>query len=315
VNAEAQDLYFRGVHAIRSGGAGATRRAIGYFQQAIQKDPNFARAYSGLALAYSTWYPEDPSPRDNMPKARDAATKALALDDSLVYAHIALAYVAMLYDWNWAEAEREFRRALELDPNNALARSFYARELVALGRTEEGVSQAARAVEIEPYWGLDYPAWVYYLAHRYDESLQLAQKMVAMDPNFSWGRWALAANYEQLGKPREASEEYLRFETLSGTNEKRIHRLREGLEKSGVKGFWQASLADYRKTAKSKYVPPVLAAGACARLGDKACTFEWLEKGFQERDDLMIDLKVDPVFDGIHDDPRFQDLVRRVGLP
>ena len=315
VNPEAHDLYFRGVHAIRSGGAGATRRAIGYYQQAIQKDPNFAQAYCGLAMAYAIWYPGDPGPRENMPKAREAGAKALALDDSLAGAHMALAYVAMSYDWNWAEAEKEFRRALQLDASNALARNFYARELVALGRTEEAVSQAARAVELEPYGQLDLPAWIYYLAHRYEESLQLAQKMVAMDPNFSWGRWALAANYEQLGKPKESSEEYLRFETLSATNAKRIQRLRAGLEKSGAKGFWQASLEDYQETAKSTYAPPVLVAGACVRLGDKACAYKWLEKGFKERDDLMIDLKVDPVFDGIRDDPRFQDLMRRVGLP
>ena len=140
VNAEAQDLYFRGVHAINTAGGGATRRAIGYYQQAIEKDPNFARAYSALAMAYAIWYPEDSGPRENMPKAREAAKKALALDDSLARAHMALAYVVMNYDWNWAEAEKEFRRTLELDPNDALSHQFYAQELVALGRTEEGVS-------------------------------------------------------------------------------------------------------------------------------------------------------------------------------
>ena len=314
LSAEAQDLYFRGVHAINTAGGGATRRAIGYYQQAIEKDPNFARAYSALAMAYAIWYPEDSGPRENMPKAREAAKKALALDDSLARAHMALAYVVMNYDWNWAEAEKEFRRTLELDPNDALSHQFYAQELVALGRTEEGVSQAARAVELEPY-RVDYPAWVYYLAHRYKESLQLAEKMAAMDPNYSWGRWGLAANYEQLGKPKEACEEYLKFETLSGSDAKRLQRLRKGLGKSGVRGFWQASLDDYRETAKFKYAPPVLAAGACARLGDKACAFTWLEKGFEERDDLMVNLKVDPVFDGLREDQRFQALIRRVGLP
>ena len=314
VNPEAQDLYFRGLHALRSAGGGATQSAINYFQQAIRKDPNFARAYSGLAMAYAVWYPDDPGPREAMPKARDAALRAVALDDSLPGAHMALGYVELSYDWNWAEAQKDFRRALELDPNFAVAHSRYARELVALGRTDEALSHVARALELEPYSGLDYPAWVLYLAHRYDDSLELAQKMVAMDPNFSWGRWALAANYEQLGKQKEATQEYIRFETLSGSNPKRIKSLQEGLTRSGVRGFWQASLDDYRRTTKSNYAPPVLVAGVCLRLGDKPCALAWLEKGFQERDDLMIDLKVDPTFDGLRSDPRFQDLLRRVGL-
>jgi TolB-like protein/DNA-binding winged helix-turn-helix (wHTH) protein/tetratricopeptide (TPR) repeat protein len=316
VNSEVQDLYFRGIHALRSGaGQQATRSAIDYFQQAIQKDPNFARPYSGLAMAYAVWYPDDPGPRDNMPKAREAARKAVELDESLAAGHMALGYVALNYDWNWSEAEKEFKRALELDPNSANTRDFYSRELVALGRTDEALAQAAQSLELEPYTGLDYPAWVFYLAHHYEDALQLARKMVAMNPNFSWGRWALAANYEQLGKPQEAAEEYLKFEMLSGTSPVRIKRLQDGLAKSGVKGFWRASLDDYRETAKSRYVPPVLFAGTCLRLGDKTCAMAWLEKGFQERDDLMIDLNVDPIFLELHSDPRFQDLLRRVGLP
>jgi tetratricopeptide (TPR) repeat protein len=141
---------------------------------------------------------------------------------------MALAYIDLNYDWNFAEAEREFKRALEVDPNFATARNFYARELVILGRTDEALVQVRRALELQPYAGLDYPAWVFYLAHRYNDALELAQKMVAIDPNFSWGRWALAANYEQLGKEKEAAEEYLQFEILSGSSPQRIKRLREG---------------------------------------------------------------------------------------
>ena len=314
VNPVAQDLYFRGIHAIRSGGGGATRSAVDFFQQAIDKDPNFARAYSGLAKAYAVWYPDDARPRENMPKSREAALKAVALDDSLASAHVELGYVELSYDWNWTEAEKEFKRALELDPSYAIARHYYARELVVLGRAEEALAQVARALELEPYSGLDYPAWVLYLAHRYDDALQLAQKMVAMNSNFSWGRWALAANYEQLGKPKKAAEEYLKFEILSGANPQRIKRLQDGFARSGVKGFWQASLDDYQEISKSRYVPPVLVAGTCIRLGDKAGALAWLERGFEERDDLMIDLNVDPIFLDLHSDPRFQNLLRRVGL-
>jgi TolB-like protein/DNA-binding winged helix-turn-helix (wHTH) protein/tetratricopeptide (TPR) repeat protein len=315
VNPEAQDLYFRGLSALRSAGGGSTQTAVDYLQRAVKKDSNFARAYAVLAMVYAVWYPDDPGPHENMPKAREAALKAEALDNSLASAHMALAYIDLNYDWNFAEAERESKRALELDPNLAIARNFYARELVVLGRTDEALLQVRRALEIEPYSSMDYPAWIFYLARRYNDSLELAQKMVAINPNFSWGRWALAVNYEQLGKPKEAAEEYLKFEVLSGSSPERIKRLEAGLARSGARGFWQASLAEYLKTAKSSYAPPVLVAGACMRLGDRACALQWLEKGYHERDDLMIQLNVDPVFDGLHSEPQFQDLVRRVGLP
>ena len=315
VNPEAQDLYFRGLYAFRSAGGGATQTAVDYLQRAIKKDPNFARAYAVLAMAYAVWYPGDPGPRENMPRAREAALKAVALDNSLAAGHMALAYIDLNYDWNFAEAERESKRALELDPNLATARNFYARELVISGRTDEALVQVKHALELQPYAGLDYPAWVFYLAHRYNDSLELAQKMVAINPNFSWGRCLLAANYEQLGKEEEAAEEYLQFEILSGSSPQRIKRLRGGLVRSGAKGFWQASLEDYLRTTKSSYAPPVLVAGVYMRLADKARALQWLEKGYQERDDLMIDLNVDPVFDGVRTDSRFQDLVRRVGLP
>ena len=315
VNPEAQDQYFRGLYALRSAGGGSTQTAVDYLQRAIKKDPNFARAYGVLAMAYAVWYPGDRGPRENMPRAREAALKAVALDNSLAAGHMALAYIDLNYDWNFAEAERESKRALELDPNLAIVRNYYARELVISGRTDEALAQVRRALELQPYAGLDYPAWVFYLAHRYNDALELAQKMVAIDPNFSWGRWALAANYEQLGKEKEAAEEYLQFEILSGSSPQRIKRLREGLARSSAKGFWQASLEDYLRTAKSSYVPPVLVAGVYMRLGDKARALQCLEKGYQERDDLMIDLNVDPVFDAFRSEPRFQDLVRRVGLP
>ena len=315
VNPEAQDLYFRGLYAFRSAGRGATQTAVDYLQRAIKKDPNFARAYAVLAMAYAVWYPGDPGPRENMPRARAAALKAVALDNSLAAGHMALAYIDLNYDWNFAEAERESKRALELDPNLATARNFYARELVISGRTDEALVQVKHALELQPYAGLDYPVWVFYLAHRYNDALELAQKMLAINPNFSWGRCLLALNYEQLGKEKEAAEEYLQFEMLWGSSPQRIKGLREGLARSGAKGFWQASLEDYLRTAKSTYAPPVLVAGVYMRLGDKARALQWLEKGYQERDDLMIDLNVDPVFDAIRSEPRFQDLVRRAGLP
>jgi tetratricopeptide (TPR) repeat protein len=136
-----------------------------------------------------------------------------------------------------------------------------------------------------------------------------------MAPNYAWGHFELARIYEQQGKLEEAAQESLRADELFGTDPKKIAQLKEAMAKSGAQGYWRRTLENYRESAKSRYVPSVLVAEACVRVGDKDSAFEWLERGFEERDDLMIDLKVEPVFDGLRSDPRFQDLIRRVGIP
>ena len=318
VNAAAQDLYFRGLFATRSGTTEGAESAIRYFQQSIQEDRGYAPAYAAMAEVYAVWYPGKSGPRETMPKAEEAARRALSLDETLPAAHSALGNVEMWYDWNWADAEREFKRALELDPNYDMAHNSYARELVALGRNDEALVQVKQAVSLDPYsqgGEGDYPIWVTYLARQYDEAARLAKATIELDPNYPWPHYDLALIYEQMGKSTESVEEYLRFESLSGANPQTLARLQEAFRSSGVKGFWRQRLRDYREAAKLGYVSAGMVAAACARVEDNDCVFEWLEKAFQERDDLMINLNVEPVFDGIRKDPRFQDLVRRVGLP
>jgi TolB-like protein/DNA-binding winged helix-turn-helix (wHTH) protein len=316
VNPAAQDLFFRGLRARNSGTAEAAKNAIGYFQQSIQKDPTYAPAYAGLAATYAVWFPGESGPRETMPKAREAAQKALALDETLPNAHTVMGYIEFCYDWNWADAEKEFKRALELDPNDLSAHNNFARELVILGRTDEGLVHMRQAISLDPYSrGGDYPIWVTYLAHRYDEAEQLATAKISLDPNDPWNHYDLALVYEQMGKPTESVQEYLKFESLSGAEPQTIVRLQEAFGKSGARGFWRRHLEDYREAAKSGYVNAGMVAQACARVGERDCAFEWLEKGFQDRSDLMVTLNADPVFDGIRTDRRFQDLIRRVGLP
>jgi hypothetical protein len=138
---------------------------------------------------------------------------------------------------------------------------------------------------------------------------------VDLEPNFPWGHFELAQVYEQEGRADDGAREFLRGYELLGTDPKELEKLKRAMAKDGAKGYWRRTVENYRESAKSSYVPPVLMAMACVRIGDKQCVFEWLDKGFQERDDLMINLKVEPVFDFLHADPRFQDLVRRVGIP
>jgi len=316
VNPEAQDLYFRGGYIIYQSTEEAYEKAIRYFQQAIEKDPGYAAPYSALALVYANWVPGANSPRERMPKARDFGLKALSLDNGVTNAHFALGQVALFYDWDWTTAEKEFQRELELNPNHAGARSWRARALVTSGRTEEAVTEAKRSLGLSPTvrdW--DYPTWVFILARRYDLARERAQGMVDLEPNFPWGHFELAQVYEHEGKAEDGAREFLRADKLLGTDPKELEKLQRAMAKDGAKGYWRRKVENYKESAKSGYVSSGLAAMACVRIGDKQCAFEWLEKGFQERDDLMINLKVEPVFDGLREDQRFQALVRRVGIP
>jgi TolB-like protein/DNA-binding winged helix-turn-helix (wHTH) protein len=317
VNPEAHDLYLRGLYTFVTGGTGAsTEKAITYFQQALEKDPNYAPAYVGLAQAYAIWAPGMSRPRDLMPKAKGFALKALSLDDSLAYAHSALGTIALLYVWDWSTAEEEFKRTMELNPNSVWPHEWHSRVLVTSGRTEEAIAEAKLSIGLDPSpLSGDYPIWVLILARRYDLALERAQALVDLAPNYAWVHFDLGLIYEQTGRAEEAAKESLKADELFGTDPKRLAQLKEAIAKSGAQGYWRRTLENYKESAKSQYVPSVMVAEACVRVGDKECAFRWLEKGFEERDDLMINLKVEPVFDRIRTDPRYQELVRRVGIP
>jgi TolB-like protein/DNA-binding winged helix-turn-helix (wHTH) protein len=318
VNPEAHDLYLKGLYTIRGmESAESSEKAIEYFQQAIEKDPSYAAAYTALSNVYSTWIPGmNHSPRDLMPKAKGFALKALILDNTLADAHSLLGMIALCYDWDWSAAEKEYEQTMALNPNHVWAHEWHARGLVAQGRTDEAIAEAERVLALSPTpleW--DSPIWVFVLARRYDLARERAQKLLEVAPNWVWGHFEMALIYEQQGKLEKAAQESLRADELFGMDPKRAAQLKETLAKSGPKGYWKRTLDNYRESAKSDYVPPVLVAKSCVRVGDKECAFEWLERGLEERDDLMINLNVEPVFDSLRSDPRFQELVRRVGIP
>jgi TolB-like protein/Tfp pilus assembly protein PilF len=317
VNPEAQDLYFRGRYVeFEFGTVESSEKAINYFQQAIRKDPNYATAYAGLAAVYANWVPGMNRPRDLMPKAKEFALKALQLDNALADAHSVLGSIELFYDWDWFAADEEFKQTMKFNPNHARANHWHSRGLVTRGRTEEAIAEAKLSLAVDPsLYNWDYSIWVFILARRYDLASERAQELLELAPNYVWGHFELAQVYEQRGKLEEAAQESLKADELFGTDPRKVARLKEALAKSGAQGYWRRTLENYRESAKSRYVPSVLVAEACVRVGDKECAFEWLERGFEERDDLMIDLKVEPVFDGLRSDPRFQELIRRVGIP
>jgi TolB-like protein/DNA-binding winged helix-turn-helix (wHTH) protein len=158
VDPAAQDLYFRGLYALYSATAESAQNAIDYFQRAIQKDALYAPAYAGLAVVYAVWLPGESGPRENIPKAREAALKALALDETLPWGHAIMGYIELCYDWNWVDAEKEFKRALELNANDSHTQAHYARELVILGRTDEALVHVRQAMSLDPYSPGDAPS-------------------------------------------------------------------------------------------------------------------------------------------------------------
>ena len=317
INPEAQDLALKGFFTIHgTENREASEKAIKYFQQAIEKDPNYAEAYLGLAITYSTYIPGmTRAPRDLMPKAKELALKALSLYNTLAGAHSQLGLIELYYDWDWSTSDEEFKRTIALNPNDYWVYAWHSRGLAARGRTEEAVAGAQRMIAVSPTpMSWDYPIWIFVLARRYDLARERAEELLEVAPNWVWTHFEMAQVYEQQGKPEEAAQESLKADELFGTDPKKLAQLREAMAKSGAQGYWKRTLENYRESAKLHYVQPLLVAEACARVGDKECAFQWLEKGFQERDDLMINLKVEPVFDGLHSDRRFQDLVRRVGI-
>jgi TolB-like protein/DNA-binding winged helix-turn-helix (wHTH) protein/Tfp pilus assembly protein PilF len=318
VNPEAQDFYLRGLYTMRgSESAESSEKAIKYLQQAIEKDPNYAAAYAALADVYAVWIPGMTGrPRELMPKAKEYAQKALSLDSTLADAHSVLGMIALFYDWDWPVAEQEYKEAMALNPNDVWAHQWHSRGLVTRGRTEEAITEAKLSLALCPSplsW--DYPIWIFVLARRYDLARERAQELLEVAPNWVWGHFEMAQVYEQQGQQEEAAQESLKADELFGTDPKKIAQLKEAFAKSGAQGYWRRTLENYKESAKSNYVPPVLAAKACVRVGDKECAFEWLERGFDERDDLMINIKVEPVLERLRSDPRFQELVRRVGIP
>jgi TolB-like protein/DNA-binding winged helix-turn-helix (wHTH) protein/Tfp pilus assembly protein PilF len=336
VNPKAHDEYLRGRYLCSKDTREGLDRAIQYFQRAIIEAPNDPLAYAGLADCYVIWawagdlFAEDPSPKDIMPKARDAAQKALQLDEDLAEAHTSLADVEMILDWNWSSAEREFKRAIELNPNYSPAHTWYAHYLVAMGRLDESIAEAKRSLELDPFsqFTMDFAQWAFYLARRYDLTIQQSEKSLELAPEFPWPHFDLGQVYQSTGRPGEAVPEFMKAEELFGMSQDRLSELRKMYHQLGEKGYWRKILAfceeasaHPRKFANSSgygwcdYMQNADVAAVQARLGDFDAALASLEKGYTKHEAVLIYLKVSPTWDPLRSDPRFQDIVRRVGLP
>jgi len=315
---EAYQLYLKGRYYWNKRTQETAKRAIDYFQQAIDLDPNYALAYAGIADCYIILgvYSALPA-KEAFTNAKAMAQKALQLDESLTEAHTALAYVKFRYEWDWSAAEEEYRRAIELNPNYATAYQWAALNLAATGRQEEAISQMTRAEELDPLSLIinSNTEWVLYLARRSDEAIAHCQKTLEIDPSFFATHKYLGLLYMQKRMYEQAIAEYQKARDLSVDDPHIIALIGHCYALAGKVERARAALKELQELAKRKYVQPYSIAMIYTGLGEKDQALAWLEKAYDDRSSYMVYLKVEPIFDSLHSDPRFVDLIHRVGLP
>ena len=323
VDPEAYEAYLLGRAYFDKIPAGTSwMRAKEYFEKAIAKDPGFAPAYAGMAQLYArTRGSLARDPEANRVQARQWAEKALKLDETLAETHAALARLTF-YEWDWAGAEREYRRAVELNPSYALARIWYAQYLYAMQRFEEAVTQARFAQQLDP-GSLVVNTWAgraYFLAGRVEEAMASLQKALELDPGYPDASISLAQSYVTLGMHQNAISALQKALIFTDREPLVLGVLAHAHAQAGqrveaLKLVSELKRLDERVGPEDRNIPRFSFIFAYAGLGDKEQAFAWLERAYQERRDPMTTLNIEPLVDPLRSDPRFQDLVRRVGLP
>lgn len=314
-NEEAYRFYWQGRNLIYKRTAADSRKAIEYFEQAIRLDPNFARAYSGMAHAYiASGNLGGDLPRVEYEKAKEAVTKALELDNNLAEGYTVSGEAKFVYEWDFAGAEKDLLRALELEPSTDLAHEQYASYLASRGRFDEAIAESKTALDINPnllqHQQVD--GVILYRARRYDEAIIQLKRVIEVDENHATAYSWLWLAYEMKGDDAGAYEWFMKFQKR--TNPERIGLFQNAYETSGWQGVRQ-KIFEVQKLNEQKPSANLYAmARQCALLGDKEQAFEYLNKAIEKRQGQMIQLNVEPAFDNLRDDPRFDELVRRVGL-
>src|ERR1700733_4533732 len=317
VDPDAYEAYLKGRYFWNKRTPDGLNKSIQYFNQAIAKDPSFAAAYAGLADSYSI-LGSDVLPADVAnSKARAAASKAIELDPSIAEGHTALALVEFYYDWNWNQSEAEFRRAIDLNPNYAPAHQWFSYYLTAMLRFPEAVEQAEAAQQIDPL-SLSINTSLasrYRHAGRMDDAIRLAQPPVEMDPNFVPAHFSLGAVYEDQASWQQALDEYKKVIELSPDDPTALAAIGYVYGRAGQKAEAHKIISQLTEISKKHYVPSFEFAAIFAGLEDANNAFLWLEKAYQKRESQMPFVQSDERFNSLHSDPRYQSLVRRLGLP
>ena len=322
-NSEAYQLYLKGRYHANQVTAAGLKKSIEYFQQAIEKDRSYALAYAGLADSYSAigggW--QYLSPTDSFPKAKAAAMKALELDDTLAEAHAALAYTVYFADWDWTMAEREFKRAIQLNPNSAVSHERYAECLKTRLRFSESMAEAQRAQELDPLSPdiVSQVGTIYFLSRRYDEAIAQYQKALELNPDLPGIRASLAWAYTMKSMYAQALTEYGKIadedKSVLAENQFVASGLGWIYAISGRRSDALRIAQQFKDLSSRAYVDFYLFAGIYAGLNDKDEAFRLLEKGYEEHAATMPYLGIDVFWYGMHSDPRYANLLHRIGLP
>jgi TolB-like protein/DNA-binding winged helix-turn-helix (wHTH) protein/Tfp pilus assembly protein PilF len=319
VNPQAYEAYLKGRFFWSKRTEEGIKRALGYFQEAVRDDPNSALGYVGLADCYilnGGGY-LGLGEAQAFPRASAATMKALELDDSLAEAHVSLAAIKVEHDWDWSGGEREFRRALELNPNYATAHQWYSQFLSAMGRHDEAIREGRRAVELDPVslaanWSLGARL---YFARRYDDAIQQLQRAIEIEPGFSESYAWLAFTYDKKGMHDQAVTQRQKALALSGISPNAAATLAQTYRTSGWRAFWLKWIEIYKKGSTESTWDASELAEAYAIAEDREQALAWLEKAYQEHLGEVVYIKEKPVFDSLHSDARFEDLLRRMAFP
>jgi TolB-like protein/Tfp pilus assembly protein PilF len=317
-DAEAYRLYLKGRYHWNKRNPEDLQKAVDYFQQALNRDPVYPLAYAGLAdtYAYLSFFHVVP-PRQAMPKAKAAAVKALEIDDHLAEAHVSLGYVSFTYDGDWSAAGKHFEQALALNPIYSGAHTFYAFYLNSLGRSEEALAVAKRALDLDPASpAVSHSLAVQlYLARRFDQAIEQAHNTLEMDANFAISYQLLGEVHVSKGLYREGLLALEKFSALSRTSA--ISRALVGYSHArlGERSAALRIIEELTSASKHSFIPAFLYALVYAGLEDKDQAFGWLEKAYEERFNRLAYLKQDALWDPLRSDPRFIDMLRRLGIP
>ena len=313
-SADAYQLYLQGRHDLNQVSVEGRKKAIEFFNQAIQLDPNYALAYVGLAESYALLGFTQP-PRDQVLRAREAVKRALAIDDNLPDAHLIRAFVLERYDWDWAGGDREFRRAIELNPRSGWTHSLYALYLMHMEHWEEAVQEARKSVELEPdsiATRIDF-GWVFYGRRDDDRAIEQLNLALAISQNSALSHYLLGSVFRQKGRLQEALTESQKAVALSD-DPIHLSGLARVYAAMGNKEEAKRALDRMLTQSKQRYVDPFLIASVYASMDEKEKTFEWLEQAFEQRGLDLILVRIDPSYDKMRSDPRYKQLLLRMGL-
>jgi len=317
-DAEAYRLYLKGRYHWNKRNPEGLQKAVDYFQQALNRDPVYPLAYAGLAdtYAYLSFFHVVP-PRQAMPKAKAAAVKALEIDDHLAEAHVSLGYVSFTYDGDWSAAGKYFEQALALNPIYSGAHTFYAFYLSSLGRSEEALAVAKRALDLDPASpAVSHSLAVQlYLARRFDKAIEQAHNTLEMDANFAISYQLLGEVHVSKGLYREGLLALEKFSALSRTSAISLALVGYSHARLGERSAALRIIEELTSASKHSFIPAFLYALVYAGLEDKDQAFGWLEKAYEERFNRLAYLKQDALWDPLRSDPRFIDMLRRLGIP